>query len=294
EEGTQDVMIQNEHQTEMQSHEETAAEASNFAPAESVAQLREIGHPPNIFQLCRPDSFDAISYEKARVEIDFVCSHYEGRPGGLGFVRLPQLLILECEACEKTLPKNQIIPHFLSKGHEKNIHARFSAVSRAAFVYWMDKLQQEPAAQPMQQLEATEAVIEEAAVPDTTVQPLDTGMEPHQIGDSPNIFHLCHPDSWNSIPYEKARERLLSIVREGQPFFPRVNQLFASSPQLRTLAFDCQACEEKFSGSGMLLHFIGMRHRAKVSELGTAVSRAAIEYWVNKLQPESAVQPMLQ
>ncbi|GMT02062.1 hypothetical protein PENTCL1PPCAC_24236, partial [Pristionchus entomophagus] len=67
----------------------------------------------------------------------------------------------------------------------------------------------------------------------------------------------------------------------------RMNQLYARSSELKTLAFDCQACKAKFCGTGILLHFIGMRHQAKVTELGASVSPAALEYWMDQLQPES-------
>ncbi|GMT02066.1 hypothetical protein PENTCL1PPCAC_24240, partial [Pristionchus entomophagus] len=78
-------------------------------------------------------------------------------------------------------------------------------------------------------------------------------------------------------------------ARERQTIFQRMNQLIARSPHLKTLVFNCLACEAKLSGSGIIAHFIGTKHQAKVTDLGAAVSRAAVEYWLDKLQP--AAQP---
>ncbi|GMT02064.1 hypothetical protein PENTCL1PPCAC_24238, partial [Pristionchus entomophagus] len=92
----------------------------------------------------------------------------------------------------------------------------------------------------------------------------------HETGDPSNIFHLCHPNSSESISYYKARERLLLVGRDGQTLIQTVNEFY-----LKSMTSHCLACETRRNGTGIILHFISMKHQTKVTELGAAVSRKA-------------------
>ncbi|GMS78612.1 hypothetical protein PENTCL1PPCAC_787, partial [Pristionchus entomophagus] len=89
-----------------------------------------------------------------------------------------------------------------------------------------------------------------------------------------------------AMSYELAREKLFSVAMEldGESLDDKLNLRFARSLQVAP----CGPCRNTFDQHDMMTHFLSKKHRKKMIVLSAAVSRAAFEYWADKLQHESA------
>ncbi|GMS78609.1 hypothetical protein PENTCL1PPCAC_784 [Pristionchus entomophagus] len=120
----------------------------------------------------------------------------------------------------------------------------------------------------------------------------ERGPLPVDIDHPTNIFQLCSPDSDESMSYELAREKLFSVAMEldGESLDDKLNLRFARSPKLHSLILLCPPCGAIHNMIGIIGHFLSKAHRQMVSAQNAAVSRAAFNFWLSKLQPESAAQ----
>ncbi|GMS98059.1 hypothetical protein PENTCL1PPCAC_20234, partial [Pristionchus entomophagus] len=120
-------------------------------------------------------------------------------------------------------------------------------------------------------------------------------LERYEIGPPPvdidhpiNIFQLCNPESNESMSYASAREKLMSVVMklEGNYIDNKLNRRFVKLPKLYSLVLLCPPCGSMLNNTGIIQHFLSMEHQQMLIARNAAVSRAAFNFWVGKLQPQ--------
>ncbi|GMS78621.1 hypothetical protein PENTCL1PPCAC_796, partial [Pristionchus entomophagus] len=160
-----------------------------------------------------------------------------------------------------------IIQHFLSQGHKMMICARGAVVLDIVLRFWLDKLKlskmlDQPAAAPM------------AVVARPTQQPVAPANE------ELNIFKLCHAETSDSMPYDRANAHLLSLVNEneGGTLEEKLTLRFAKLPQLHNLVLKCDLCKATLHTIDVILHFCSSRHKRKVRLWKATVSVPALQY----------------
>ncbi|GMT02000.1 hypothetical protein PENTCL1PPCAC_24174 [Pristionchus entomophagus] len=122
-------------------------EAAEVAPIFAKAmELHEIGHPTNIFQLCRPN-FKGQSTPLGKAFGLLKSATMKG--GKAQFLKRysnmhnEMSLSCYCDLCDKRVNKFAVIEHFLYSGHYQKAKALGAAVSSAALKFWLNKLQPE-------------------------------------------------------------------------------------------------------------------------------------------------------
>ncbi|GMS81819.1 hypothetical protein PENTCL1PPCAC_3994, partial [Pristionchus entomophagus] len=105
-------------------------------------KLHEIGHPTYLFQLCLPNSREAISLPSACFELEKAADNMNELKFKQRCVNVhnQDVMQLHCDLCKKELFKFDIIKHFLSDSHRREVSSLGAEISIPVVKFWMGTL----------------------------------------------------------------------------------------------------------------------------------------------------------